>query len=104
MMCSVARIGSATMGRAVLVLCLAGWLAGGTAVAQNAGERYVVDAAQSDFHWLVYKAGALARLGHNHTIAAGDLTGNVAVDRSNLAASRFELEFSAANLVVDDPM
>ena len=92
------------MARAVLVLCLTGWLASGTAVAQDAGERYVVDAAQSDLHWLVYKAGALARLGHNHTIAAGDLTGNVAVDKGNLGASRFELEFSVANLVVDDPM
>lgn len=92
------------MRRAVLVLCLAGWLASGTAVAQDAGERYVVDAAQSDLHWLVYKAGALARLGHNHTIAAGDLTGNVAVDDSNLGASRFELEFSVGKLVVDDPM
>jgi hypothetical protein len=91
------------MGRAVLVFCLAGWLASGAAVAQDAGERYVVDAPQSDLHWLVYKAGALARLGHNHTIAAGDLTGNVAVDKSNLGASRFELEFSVANLVVDDP-
>ena len=60
--------------------------------------------AQSDLHWLVYKAGALARLGHNHTIAAGDLTGNVAVDKGDLGASRFELEFSVANLVVDDPM
>jgi polyisoprenoid-binding protein YceI len=92
------------MGRAVLVLCLAGWLASGAAVAQDAGERYVVHAPQSDLHWLVYKAGALARLGHNHTIAVGDLTGNVAVDKSNLGASRFELEFSVANLVVDDPM
>ncbi len=92
------------MARAVLVLCLTGWLASGTAVAQDAGERYVVDGAQSEFHWLVYKAGALARLGHNHTIAAGDLTGNVAVDKGDLSASRFELEFSVANLVVDDPM
>ena len=28
----------------------------------------------------------------------------MAVDKSNLGASRFELEFSVANLVVDDPM
>jgi hypothetical protein len=83
---------------------LAGWLAGGVAVAQDGGERYIVDATQSDLHWLVYKAGTLARLGHNHTIAAGDLGGSVMVNSGNLSASRFELEFSVAKLVVDDPM
>jgi polyisoprenoid-binding protein YceI len=83
---------------------MAGWLAGGVAIAQDGGERYVVDATESDLHWLVYKAGTLARLGHNHTVAAGDLGGSVTVNTGNLAASRFELEFSVAKLVVDDPM
>jgi len=92
------------MRRATWALCVAGWLAGGVAVAQDGGERYVVDATQSDLHWLVYKAGTLSRLGHNHTIAAGDLGGNVTVSSGNLSASRFELEFSVAKLVVDDPM
>jgi hypothetical protein len=83
---------------------LAGWLAGGSAVAQDGGGRYVVDATQSDLHWLVYKAGTLSRLGHNHTIAAGDLGGSVTVNTGDHSASRFELEFSVAKLVVDDPM
>jgi polyisoprenoid-binding protein YceI len=90
------------MRRAGLVW-LAAWLVGGAAVAQEASQRYVVDPARSDVHWLVYKAGALARLGHNHTIAVGDLGGSVSVDAADLASSRFELEFSVANLVVDDP-
>jgi polyisoprenoid-binding protein YceI len=85
------------------MVLLAAWLVGGAASAQEASQRYVVDPAHSDVHWLVYKAGALARLGHNHTIAIGDLRGNVAVDTADLASSRFELEFSVANLVVDDP-
>jgi hypothetical protein len=91
------------MARTIVAACLVGWLASGSpAFAQAAGERYVVDSTESDLHWLVYKAGALSRLGHNHTIAVGDLSGTVSVagDRS---ASRFELEFSVANLVVDDP-
>jgi hypothetical protein len=92
------------MGRAVWVLGLAGWLAGGVAVAQDGGERYVVDATQSNLHWLVYKAGTLARLGHNHTVAAGDLGGSVTVSTGQLSASRFELELSVAKLVVDNPM
>ena len=87
---------------AALALAAAGWLMSGAALAQDA-ERYVVDAAQSDLHWLVYKAGALARLGHNHTIAVGDLSGTVTVNRADLPKSEFELEFAVANLVVDDP-
>lgn len=91
------------MRAAAIGLAVAGWVVGGAAVAQDAAERYVVDAAQSDLHWLVYKAGALARLGHNHTIAVGDLRGTVNVDRADLSSSTFELEFAVANLVVDDP-
>ena len=71
--------------------------------AQEAGERYVVDAGQSNVHWLVYKAGALSRLGHNHTVAVGDLEGTVSVNAADLAKSRFELQFAVGNLVVDDP-
>ena len=72
------------MGRPALAFGLAVLLMSGVASAQDAAERYVVDAAQSDVHWLVYKAGALARLGHNHTIAVGDLSGDVAVNRDRL--------------------
>ena len=92
------------IARAAGTLLLIGWLAEGIALAQDAGERYVVDPAASDLHWLVYKAGTLSRLGHNHTVAAGDLRGNVTVDTRDVAASKFELEFSVGKLVVDDPM
>jgi hypothetical protein len=91
------------MGRPIGAWCLVGLLFGGAAVAQEAGPRYIVDAGASDLHWLVYKAGTLSRLGHNHTIAAGDLRGSVWKSEANLAAARFELEFSAASLVIDDP-
>jgi polyisoprenoid-binding protein YceI len=70
--------------------------------AQDAGERYVVDASRSDLHWLVYKAGALARRGHNHTVAVGDLAGSVVVNGADLAKSQFDLAFAVAELVVDD--
>jgi polyisoprenoid-binding protein YceI len=88
-------------GRAA-ALGLVALLASSGAAAQEAGERYVVDAAQSDLHWLVYKAGAFSRFGHNHTVAVGDLSGTVLVDRGELAKSQLELQFSVANLVVDD--
>src|SRR5688500_12368587 len=91
------RVGRArALGFAALLAC-------GGAAAQEAGERYVVDAAQSDLHWLVYRAGAFSRFGHNHTVAVGDLRATVLVDRDDLAKSQLELQFSVANLVVDDP-
>jgi polyisoprenoid-binding protein YceI len=89
-------LGRASATALVALLCFGG------VAAQEAGERYVVDAAQSDLHWLVYKAGAFSRFGHNHTVAAGDLSGTVLVNRDDLAKSQLDLEFSVANLVVDD--
>jgi len=91
------------MVRAALLFGLTELLLCGAVSAQGAAERYVVDPARSDVHWLVYKAGALARLGHNHTIAVGDLSGSVLVNRDDLAKSQFDLQFSFHNLVVDDP-
>lgn len=86
----------------VKVLLTTALLAGGSAWGQQAGS-YAVVPGESGLHWLVYKAGALSRLGHNHTIAAGDLRGTVEVSPSKLEESRFDLEFSVADLVVDDP-
>src|SRR5262245_18505718 len=90
-------------GSRALAVGLAALFVSGVAPGQESGERYVVDPAQSDFHWLVYKAGAFSRFGHNHTIAVGDLSGNVLVNRDDLAKSQFDLQFGVAQLVVDDP-
>ena len=86
-----------------LAVGLAALFVGGVAPGQESGERYVVDPAQSDFHWLVYKAGAFSRFGHNHTIAVGDLSGDVLVNPDDLSKSQFDLRFGVAQLVVDDP-
>jgi hypothetical protein len=90
-------------GSGALAIGLVTLFVGGGARGQEGGERYVVDPAQSDFHWLVYKAGAFSRFGHNHTIAVGDLSGNVLVNGSDLAKSQFDLQFAVGQLVVDDP-
>jgi hypothetical protein len=79
------------------VLLLAG------AAGADESRQYAIDAAGSDVHWLVFKAGTLARLGHNHVISVAGLTGAVSADGADLSASRFELQFSVASLVVDDP-
>ncbi len=63
------------------------------AVQSSAQQVYSVDPAASDIHWLVYKAGAFARLGHNHIISVGELTGRVTVKAEDLASSTSSSRF-----------
>ena len=63
---------------------------------------FTIDASQSDVHWRIYKAGAMARLGHNHVISVGELSGTVAL-AGDLAAAEWTLQFPVAALTVDDP-
>jgi hypothetical protein len=63
---------------------------------------YTVDPAQSEVYWRIYRAGAAARLGHNHVISVAELNGLVTLG-SDLAAAQWELSFPVADLVVDDP-
>jgi polyisoprenoid-binding protein YceI len=72
-------------------------------VAAEDARQYTIDAAGSDVHWLVYKAGSLARLGHNHVISVADLTGTATANAGDPSASRFELQFHVQALNVDDP-
>lgn len=51
---------------------------------------------------LVYRAGKLARAGHNHLIASRDVTGWV-VWTPDVARSSFELRMPVASLAIDDP-
>jgi len=86
----------------VIAAALAGLTAGFAAGAQDA-RVYSIDPAASEIHWLVYKAGTLSRLGHNHVISVAGLTGKVTVNGAELGKSQFELSFPVASLVVDDP-
>jgi polyisoprenoid-binding protein YceI len=75
----------------------------GAATAQAADKVYTIDAAASDVHWLVFKAGAFARLGHNHVIAARNFAGTVTVNDRNLSRSAFEIVIPIAELTIDEP-
>lgn len=66
------------------------------------GQPYDVIAAESQLKVLVYRAGPLAALGHNHVIACRCLTGTVYVPRDPMRGS-FDLRFAVAQLTVDDP-
>ncbi len=65
------------------------------------GALYRIDPAQSELRILVYRAGAMAQLGHNHVIVNRSLGGWVRYAGSAATAS-FSLSIPAAGFVVDD--
>lgn len=68
-----------------------------------------LDLAQSALRILVFRGGAAARLGHNHVLRAGDLTGELVwPDAPTQAARRWReaslnLSFSLSALLIDPP-
>jgi hypothetical protein len=75
----------------------------GTATVAQEPLVYTLDAAGSDIHWRVYKAGTFARFGHNHVISVGELSGAVTYDADS-SQSTFEIAIPVAGLVIDDPV
>ena len=66
-----------------------------------AGRLYRIDESRSELRILVYRAGPLARLGHNHVMVNRSIRGEV--NFGNVAgASVFSLEVPVAGFVVDD--
>jgi len=70
------------------------------AVPANA-PRFVVDSDASEIRLLVYRAGPLARFGHNHVIS-GRVRGEIRAGDS-AASSGFRLEIPVESFVVDPP-
>lgn len=66
------------------------------------GQPFDVIPAQSRLIVLVYRAGPLAALGHNHVVACRCLTGTVYLPRDPLHAS-FDLRIAVRRFTVDDP-
>jgi hypothetical protein len=94
---------------ALLGTCLAGCQTAGLRTpavalpedqAQTDGVLYRLDPAASELHFLVYRDGPLARLGHNHVIAARNLDGEVVVSADRRSAT-FTLLLAVDDLAVD---
>jgi hypothetical protein len=62
---------------------------------------YKIDSLNSELEILVYRAGPLANLGHNHVMVSHAVTGAVQVG-TTLSTSSFSLAVPADSLVVDD--
>ena len=65
------------------------------------GQRYRIDTGQSELRVLVYRAGVMASLGHNHVIVNRSLGGWVTVAAPPSGAA-FALTVPAADFVVDE--
>jgi hypothetical protein len=65
---------------------------------------YPIDTAQSEIRLLVYRAGPLARFGHNHVIVNRSLSGTarIAAAAGEGAATGFSLTLPVADFVVDE--
>ena len=64
--------------------------------------RYAVDPARSSIVLQVYRAGPLARFGHNHVIRATHIEGMLYREH-DILQSAVELRFPVAGLVIDAP-
>ena len=71
-------------------------------VSRAGAQIYTIDAQASDVHILVYRAGTLARLGHNHVISSKTLRGEARV-HEEFSASGFDVTLPVATLIIDDP-
>ena len=72
-----------------------------TAIAPGARE-YKVAAEESLLQILVYRGGAMARLGHNHVIASHQLQGSVYLT-DDPRQTRFDISFPVNELTIDEP-
>jgi hypothetical protein len=82
---------------------------GTSAPAQSAPEaaragahEYQVIAEESLLQILVYRGGAMARLGHNHVIASHHLAGSIFV-ADDLPQSQFDINVPVNELTIDEP-
>ena len=68
---------------------------------ESAAQRYRIDGEGSTLHILVYRAGPLARLGHNHVISSTQIQGWI-WQGTSLETSGFSIQVPVNSLVVDD--
>src|ERR1700748_3873861 len=62
---------------------------------------YQVDSGNSELRLLVYRAGPLARLGHNHVMVNHAVSGHVQIGDA-ISSSSFSLSIPASAFIVDD--
>ena len=72
-------------------------------LAQSGGKVFRLDPLTSRVRIYVFRAGAAARLGHNHVLAAPRFIGFFHLPLSAATDGRFDLAFRLDELAIDDP-
>ncbi|WP_141100729.1 YceI family protein [Roseateles aquatilis] len=90
----------AASGEAASSSACPAWLA---AQQRAEGRLYAIDPVASQVRIHVFRAGRLARLGHNHVMGPERMRGQVFVPSEGLAGAGVELDFRIADLVIDKP-
>jgi hypothetical protein len=74
------------------------------AVAAPTGPAYRIDPQRSELRILVYRAGALARFGHNHVLVSRALEGEVRVAApGGFVGATFDASLAVSSFTVDEP-
>ena len=77
---------------------------GAEAIVQREGAPWILDSSASELRVLVYRSGALARLGHNHVLRARQLEARAwEGPDGSLTGAGVDLRIPVAQFVVDDP-
>ena len=72
-------------------------------LADEPGQVYRLEPADSEIRILAYRAGALAEQGHNHVVTVPAFEGRAWLPEEGLADARFDLVAELADLEVDPP-
>ena len=97
---SNAPTGAPPADRAPIGASCAAWL---DAQQRGEGRLYRVDAAASPVRIHVFRAGRLAKVGHNHVIGVERLAGQMFVPADGIAGAGLDLSFRPDELVIDRP-
>ena len=89
-----------TPGAEVLPSSCPAWLA---AQQRGEGRLYRVDAAGSQVRIHVFRAGRLAKVGHNHVLGVERLDGQVFIPSDGIAGAGVELAFRLDDVGIDKP-
>lgn len=72
-------------------------------LAREGGKLFTIAPQSSSVRIFAFRAGAAAKLGHNHVLSAPQFTGYYYLPSTGPAGSRFDLQFKLDQLTVDNP-
>lgn len=72
-------------------------------LAHEGGKLFTINPQSSSVRIFAFRAGAAAKLGHNHVLSAPQFTGFYYLPATGAAGGRFDLRFKLDQLAIDNP-